>query len=373
VITDEKRMILDGNNYSHYESVVVSVTDYSPFGVSLTGRTFTTTEGYRYGFNGKEEDKEGMGGGKQTYDYGFRIYNPALAKFLSVDPLSASYPWYTPYQFAGNKPIWAIDLDGKEEWYVTITINDDKSTTVLIVRNYDVGFSFEGDIAPGTGEVIRGSRPEKFQIVVNGEVSYSNEYTGVGADFVNEMVKKGEASTAASRLSKKIWEHRASKNIEIAPPPVKKTNPRNNSLKPKTVKSGPVTTDKVETPRVELPNPPPPPPPPPTSTAGIGDALCFGCWWGVANNASHWDKGLTLTIKWLDANPDYKLLIISNANAFWDSSWSAEEEQKLQERLGVFIEKIEKKSNGKYGKNDFQVKKADTATGSDVNFQAVKR
>jgi hypothetical protein len=25
------------------------------------------------------------------------------------------YPWYTPYQFAGNKPIWAVDLDGLEE------------------------------------------------------------------------------------------------------------------------------------------------------------------------------------------------------------------------------------------------------------------
>jgi hypothetical protein len=29
--------------------------------------------------------------------------------------LSKDYPWYTPYQFAGNKPIWAIDLDGLEE------------------------------------------------------------------------------------------------------------------------------------------------------------------------------------------------------------------------------------------------------------------
>lgn len=32
-----------------------------------------------------------------------------------MDPLTASYPWYTPYQFAGNKPIFAIDLDGLEE------------------------------------------------------------------------------------------------------------------------------------------------------------------------------------------------------------------------------------------------------------------
>jgi hypothetical protein len=48
-------------------------------------------------------------------DYGFRIYKPELGKFLSVDPLTQSYPWYTPYQFAGNKPIAFIDLDGAEE------------------------------------------------------------------------------------------------------------------------------------------------------------------------------------------------------------------------------------------------------------------
>ena len=33
---------------------------------------------------------------------------------LSVDPLTKSYPWYTPYQFAGNNPILNIDLDGLE-------------------------------------------------------------------------------------------------------------------------------------------------------------------------------------------------------------------------------------------------------------------
>jgi hypothetical protein len=32
-----------------------------------------------------------------------------------VDPLTSSYPWYTPYQFVGNKPIKFSDLDGLEE------------------------------------------------------------------------------------------------------------------------------------------------------------------------------------------------------------------------------------------------------------------
>ena len=58
-----------------------------------------------------------MSGGKvgAVYDYGFRVYDCRIGKFLSVDPLTGSYPWYTPYQFAGNKPIEFIDLDGLEE------------------------------------------------------------------------------------------------------------------------------------------------------------------------------------------------------------------------------------------------------------------
>lgn len=81
----------------------------------MPGRTFTAaSSNYRYGFNGKEMDNE-VSGSDNQYDYGFRIYNPRIGRFLSVDPLFQSYPWYTPFQFAGNMPIWAIDLDGLEE------------------------------------------------------------------------------------------------------------------------------------------------------------------------------------------------------------------------------------------------------------------
>ena len=69
---------------------------------------------YRFGFNGKELDSKGLGGGGPTYDYGFRIYNPRLGRFLTTDPLFQSYPFYTPYQFASNTPIVAIDVDGLE-------------------------------------------------------------------------------------------------------------------------------------------------------------------------------------------------------------------------------------------------------------------
>jgi hypothetical protein len=49
-----------------------------------------------------------------------RIYNPALGRFLSVDPIAKSYPKLTPYQFASNCPIAGVDQDGLE-FKLTIT------------------------------------------------------------------------------------------------------------------------------------------------------------------------------------------------------------------------------------------------------------
>ena len=98
-----------------YRADILSYADYYPFGWEMPDRHGSKNNyDYRYGFNGKEKDNEVAGNGNH-YDYGFRVYNPRIARFLSVDPLTSSYPWYTPYQFAGNKPIANIDLDGLEE------------------------------------------------------------------------------------------------------------------------------------------------------------------------------------------------------------------------------------------------------------------
>jgi len=95
----------------------VSITfSYDPFGMLLVGRSWSVGSEYRYGFNGKEQDDEVSGNGNQ-YDYGFRIYNPKLGKFLSVDPLTSNYSYLTPYQFASNSPVSGIDVDGLEFYY----------------------------------------------------------------------------------------------------------------------------------------------------------------------------------------------------------------------------------------------------------------
>src|SRR6476661_4231520 len=117
---------------STYKPDLLAYYNYYPFGMMQPGRANptngTSNGGYRYGFNGKEMDNNSELG-LATYDYGFRIYNPGIVKFLSEDPLTKDYPELTPYQFASNRPIDGIDLDGKEFVRAPIPSN----TTLIVV------------------------------------------------------------------------------------------------------------------------------------------------------------------------------------------------------------------------------------------------
>ena len=79
----------------------------------MPGRKYEAGNSYRYGFNGKENDNEVKGEGNEV-DYGLRVYDPRLGRFLSTDPIAYQYPQLTPYQFASNRPIDGVDLDGLE-------------------------------------------------------------------------------------------------------------------------------------------------------------------------------------------------------------------------------------------------------------------
>ncbi len=101
--------------------------------------TLSMQDVLRFGFNGKENDNEVKGNGSQQ-DYGMRIYDPRLGKFLSVDPLTKSYPMLTPYQFASNSPISGVDLDGLEFYYAangSLLGKIGTSTEVRVVNNKD--------------------------------------------------------------------------------------------------------------------------------------------------------------------------------------------------------------------------------------------
>ncbi|OMP75485.1 RHS repeat domain-containing protein [[Flexibacter] sp. ATCC 35208] len=138
----------DGILVDHYEPTMSSSQEYYPFGMLMPGRSSVVTGGsYRYGFNGKENDNEVKGEGNQI-TFEARIYDPRVGIFLSIDPRSSSYPYYSPYLFAGDNPIRLIDVNGEGP-------GDPKPSqanlenTILAIRHYGSGF-----FSPGTGGMI---------------------------------------------------------------------------------------------------------------------------------------------------------------------------------------------------------------------------
>lgn len=77
----------------------------------MVGRTYNNGS-YRYGFNGKENDNEVKGEGN-SIDFGDRVHDPRLGRFLSLDRLSNKFPGESNYSYAGNNPILQVDVDGQ--------------------------------------------------------------------------------------------------------------------------------------------------------------------------------------------------------------------------------------------------------------------
>jgi RHS repeat-associated protein len=84
-----------------------SAQDFFPFGMAMPGRS--TDAKHRYGFNGKETDPE-----TGLNDFGARLYDSRLGRWLAVDPLFKKYAAFSPYVGIGNNPLIFVDIDGRD-------------------------------------------------------------------------------------------------------------------------------------------------------------------------------------------------------------------------------------------------------------------
>ncbi len=112
VVTDRKLAQPDGGTgVAFYLPDIVSATDYYPIGFAMEGRGFSS-DNYRYGFNGMEKDNELKGSGN-SYDFGARLLDVRLGRWLAVDPKFKHSVGFSPYCVNFNSPLVFKDPNGE--------------------------------------------------------------------------------------------------------------------------------------------------------------------------------------------------------------------------------------------------------------------
>jgi len=117
-------------------SEILEENNYYPFGLKHKGynevvnsNRSESAEAYKFG--GKELNDEL---GLDLYDFGARNYDPAIGRWLNVDPLAEKFNSITPYNYVYNNPIFFVDPDGMDiyrfdrksgELVLEIPTNDD--------------------------------------------------------------------------------------------------------------------------------------------------------------------------------------------------------------------------------------------------------
>ena len=117
------------------------------YNAPISGQEALFDTSYRFGFNGKESDSEVKGEGN-SLDFGARLYDSRLGRWLSLDPLLTKYPTHSPYNFVLNTPIIAVDSDGERVFFIINTggVHADYSETRRKEIEKSAGFNPEKDI-----------------------------------------------------------------------------------------------------------------------------------------------------------------------------------------------------------------------------------
>ncbi|MEM7163394.1 MAG: AHH domain-containing protein, partial [Bacteroidota bacterium] len=227
VISDVKTHLqTDANGLPfEFEAIVLSASDYYPFGMLIPGREDQGANNNRFAFNGREKDDEIAGAGNFII-YMERGYDPRIARWKSVDGAASKYPSFSTYSFTLNNPIAHSEIDGnviETGWDVFNVGLDIVSIGVNIYSGnyfdalvdvgalaYDVGATIVPGLPAGAGAALKASRAGRVVLKV---IKHSDNLYKVGerafrsankaADYTKIVNDKFEGSV---KLANAFWD-----------------------------------------------------------------------------------------------------------------------------------------------------------------------
>ena len=126
----------DANNDNEITTdEIIQESNYYPFGLKHTGYNSVVAsngseEAKKLGFNGKEYEQSI---GLNAYEFGSRIYDPAIARWMSIDPQAERTFGISPYAAMNNNPVMFIDPNGEFAWvpfliYTAVSVGVDAAS-----------------------------------------------------------------------------------------------------------------------------------------------------------------------------------------------------------------------------------------------------
>src|SRR5690606_22911432 len=124
----------DDFRVEYVESPVVQMEDYYPFGLAFNSYQRENSVDQNFLFNGKERlDDLNIG----WDDFGWRMYDPTIARWNKIDNHAESYYNYSPYNFVLNNPVNVIDPDGNDIYLlIWFSKNGETGHAGIAVDNY---------------------------------------------------------------------------------------------------------------------------------------------------------------------------------------------------------------------------------------------
>jgi len=145
-------------------SEILEENNYTPFGLKHKGYNSNNAQlEYKYKYNGKELQDENIGGQQlNLYDYGARNYDPALGRWINVDPLMEKYASWSPYNYTMDNPVRFVDPDGKGSLDVIVKGSNNSSFTIktslintsINLSDYGFNHDFGGNYSFGLQDAV---------------------------------------------------------------------------------------------------------------------------------------------------------------------------------------------------------------------------